>query len=235
MSWVQVQMNRITIQRSTTVSHWLIQLVLLLHLICGEKNLYSNSYTSVSPIQIQRHRPPVQRSIESKLIHCWYIKSTVNDDNDDDDIKSLQQMNHLTSSLFTKDELIVAARQFKIVTCSASSCTAQRKKLSLDDYATFTLFYERLYQNQLINIIRIEETSCLGSCSMAPCVGIEHEDYDGTVALDGMNPSEFQLRTFHHVYNDNDVQRIWDILIQSIKTMAATDVDNDETMYDHPN
>ena len=132
----------------------------------------------------------------------------------------------------TENELTVA-RQFKIVTCSASSCAAMRKKLSLEEYATYTLLYERLLEHQLLNVIPIAETSCLGSCAMAPCVAMEHEEYDGTVALIGMNPSEFQMRTFHQVIQEEDAQRIWNIIISSIKTIATpNEVEEDDLNFD---
>ena len=74
---------------------------------------------------------------------------------------------------------------------------------------------------------------------MAPCVAIEHEEYDGTVALMGMDPSEFQLRTFHQVVDQQDAQRIWDILLQSIKIMAQesheTDFNEDDDDVDDNN
>jgi hypothetical protein len=222
----------------------LLQMILTLMLILCEN--YSDSYTVAAPIKF------LQRSIESPkmTMHRFSSKSPHDDtgsDESDDDVQ-LQHMNH--PSLLTEDEVEVA-RQFKIVTCSASSCTAMRKKLLLDEYATFSLLYERLVQNELLQIMPIEETSCLGSCAMAPCVAIEHEDYDGTVALYGMSPSEFQLRTFHNVIHDDDAQRIWDILIASIRTMAQeddtdtdyhmndTDVDDnmdyDDNIENHPN
>jgi hypothetical protein len=191
-------------------------LLTLLVIIC-------DSYiTSIAPIQIRPRSINTQQPIQ---LPQFYAKSLQqhdsSDNNSDEDCVPLQPKLH-HPSLLTEQEMIVA-RQFKIVTCSASSCTAMRKKLSLDEYATFTLLYERLVENKLLHIIPIEETSCLGSCAMAPCVAIEHEDYDGTVALYGMNPSEFQLRTFHQVQHDSDAQRIWEILISSIQTMAATD------------
>ena len=66
---------------------------------------------------------------------------------------------------------------------------------------------------------------------MAPCVAIEHEEYDGTVALMGMDPSEFQLRAFHQVVDQHDAQRIWDLLLRSIKIMAQESHDEHETDF----
>ena len=126
------------------------------------------------------------------------------------------------------DDEIDAARQFKIVTCSASSCCKKRKQLLLDDYATFSAFWERLDDHNLLDIISIEETSCLGACQYSPCVAIEHSDYEGTVALDGMDPSEFINRVFHSVITDDDVDRVWNIVQNSIKMMAIEQYDDDE-------
>jgi predicted metal-binding protein len=196
-------------------------LLTLLLILCGK---HASSYSVAG--RIRQH--PLSLRYHSLTTHSgsYFFSKSSEDDNND-------QLEDLSSSpLLTADE-ILAARQFKIVTCNASSCATKRKKLRLDEYATYTLLYERLYQNQLLDVISIEETSCLGSCSMAPCVAIEHEEYDGTVALMGMDPSEFQLRAFHQVVDHQDAQRIWDILLQSIKIMAQESHDEHETDFNN--
>ena len=202
-------------------------LQILLTLLCGK---HASSYSVVG--RIRQH--PLSLRYHSTHCNRSYFYSKLSEDDNNDQLEDLSS----SSSLLTADE-ILAARQFKIVTCSASSCATKRKKLRLDEYATYTLLYERLYQNQLLDVIPIEETSCLGSCSMAPCVAIEHEEYDGTVALMGMDPSEFQLRAFHQVVDQQDAQRIWDILLQSIKIMAQesheTDFNEDDDDVDDNN
>jgi len=83
------------------------------------------------------------------------------------------------------------ASQLKILVCSSTSCTAKRRKIGLDELATFVGLYERK-EGACASDVEVTEASCLGRCGKAPCVGIEHEDYVGTVALEGMNPNEFQ-------------------------------------------
>ena len=209
---------------TSTVAMLLLRLILILT-IC---ETLSDSYTVVVPVQILQQR---SMTIPTSIIRRLHAPSSDDYDDDHHHHHVPQQVNH-PSVLLTENEMIIA-RQFKIVTCSASSCAAMRNKLGLEEYATFTLLYERLVEHQLLSVIPIEETSCLGSCAMAPCVAIEHEDYDGTVALSGMYPSEFRLRTFHNVIQEQDVQRIWEILLQSIQTMAATnETEDDDTIYD---
>lgn len=85
--------------------------------------------------------------------------------------------------------------QFKILTCSSTACAKKSQKLGLDEYALFSGLYERKEAANAPSVT-VEETSCLGCCKVGPCVGIEHEDYYGTVALEGMKPNEFQDRVF---------------------------------------
>ena len=82
------------------------------------------------------------------------------------------------------------AKQFKILTCSATSCAKQRIILGMDPFATYGAFYNRIQAGQY-PLVALEEVSCLGSCQQAPCVAIEHEDFEGTVALEGMTENEF--------------------------------------------
>lgn len=82
------------------------------------------------------------------------------------------------------------ASQFKILTCSATSCAARRRKVGLDEFATLAGLYERK-EGACASEVEVEESSCLGCCKNAPCVAIEHEDFFGTVALEGMTPGEF--------------------------------------------
>jgi (2Fe-2S) ferredoxin len=110
------------------------------------------------------------------------------------------------------------AKQFKVLTCSATSCAAKRKALSLDDYATFSAFWERIQDR--IPEVQVEETSCLGACKKAPCVAIEHEEFEGTVAMEGMDTFEFADRVFHRVLDEQDADRVWGIVENAIRTMA---------------
>lgn len=85
------------------------------------------------------------------------------------------------------------AEKFKIVACMSTSCSKRRKDLGMDSLATFGAFYSRA-QNGNAPSVRVEEGPCLGSCKMAPCVAVEHDDFDGSVSLEGMSDSEFSDR-----------------------------------------
>lgn len=119
------------------------------------------------------------------------------------------------------------ARQFKIVTCNASACAEKRKRLNLEEYATFSALYVRAQAYD----IDVEETSCLGACQQAPCVGVQHQDYVGTVALQGMTEAEFANRVFFRIIDDDDAERVWQCVqngIQFMKDAATQDDDNEQ-------
>jgi hypothetical protein len=85
------------------------------------------------------------------------------------------------------------AEKFKIVACMSTSCSKRRKDLGMDSLATFGAFYSRANDGNAPSV-RVEEGPCLGSCKMAPCVAVEHDDFDGSVSLEGMSDSEFSDR-----------------------------------------
>jgi hypothetical protein len=85
------------------------------------------------------------------------------------------------------------AEKFKILTCSSTSCARKREACGLDEFATFGAFYSRI-QNGKVPDVQLEESPCLGSCKMSPCVAIQHEDFEGNVALEGMTGNEFTER-----------------------------------------
>lgn len=93
-----------------------------------------------------------------------------------------------TPSLIDPD----VSSKFKILTCSSTSCAKKRRDCGLDEFATYGAFYGLIQENA--PNVQLEESPCLGSCQMAPCVGIEHDDYEGTVALEGMIGNEFTER-----------------------------------------
>jgi NADH:ubiquinone oxidoreductase subunit E len=72
----------------------------------------------------------------------------------------------------------------------STACCQRRKALGMDSLATFGAMYERAMSTN----VHVEESPCLGSCKLAPCIGIEHEDYVGCVALEGMNNQEFDAK-----------------------------------------
>ena len=85
------------------------------------------------------------------------------------------------------------AEKFKIVTCMSTSCSQKRKNLGLDDLATFGAMYSRA-KNGCAPSVQVEEGPCQGACKMAPCIAIEHDDFVGSVALEGMTDREFSDR-----------------------------------------
>jgi hypothetical protein len=127
--------------------------------------------------------------------------------------------------------------KFKVVTCMSTSCTKRRRQLFQDDHTTFSAFWELINDNgtndrgatSALNnlphymnnnkLIQLEETTCLGSCKYAPCVAIEHDDYDGPVSLLGMSDKEFQSRTFHSIVDEHDIRRVWSCLENAICSM----------------
>lgn len=78
-------------------------------------------------------------------------------------------------------------KQFKIVTCMSTACCKKRQALGLDSLSTFGAMYARAKVSE----VRVEEGPCLGSCKKGPCVAVEHDDYFGSVALEGMTADEF--------------------------------------------
>lgn len=87
------------------------------------------------------------------------------------------------------------AEQFKIKICSSASCMKRSKAFGLDEYALYSGMYQRKEDN-VASAVQIEEGTCMGRCKFGPCIGIEHEDYDGFVGLEGMEPHEMSYRVF---------------------------------------
>ena len=86
------------------------------------------------------------------------------------------------------DEVIAEQEEkFKIVTCMSTACSRKRRSLGMDDLSTFGAMYSRASDSR----VKVEEGPCIGSCKKGPCVAIEHEDFVGTVALEGMTADEF--------------------------------------------
>jgi len=121
------------------------------------------------------------------------------------------------------------AGQFKVLTCASTSCAKKRKELGQDEYATFSELYVRA--KNTLPTMTVEESTCLGCCKAAPCVGIEHEDYDGTVALDGMTDSEFSDRVFQKVCFVEDFDRVWQSIENAVQVLAA----EEEGEHNHGN
>jgi NADH:ubiquinone oxidoreductase subunit E len=85
------------------------------------------------------------------------------------------------------------AEKFKVVTCMSTSCSQKRKTLGQDSLATFGALYSRAKFGNAPDV-RVEEGPCLGKCNEAPCVAIEHDDFIGSVSLEGMKDGEYADR-----------------------------------------
>lgn len=121
----------------------------------------------------------------------------------------------------------VQSGKFKILTCSSTSCSKMRKNLGVDEFATLGSLWDRKMAANAAEV-QVEESSCLGSCKLAPCVAVVHEDFVGSVSLEGMTPSEFNARAFHRIITEDDVDRVWHSVESAIKIMAE-EVDAEET------
>ena len=102
-------------------------------------------------------------------------------------------MSESTSSSETKELDPSICEQMSIHVCASTSCSKKRKILGMDEFATFGAMYERAGSTG----VSVEESTCLGSCKLAPCVAIQHEDYMGNIGLEGMTENELSLRLFH--------------------------------------
>ena len=118
------------------------------------------------------------------------------------------------------------AGQLKVLTCASTSCAKRRKELGQDEYATFSELYVRAKDS--FPSMTVEESTCLGCCKSAPCVGIEHEEYEGTVALEGMTENEFSDRAFQNICFLEDVDRVWQSIKNAVQVLAAAEEDGDD-------
>jgi (2Fe-2S) ferredoxin len=110
------------------------------------------------------------------------------------------------------------AGKFTIRTCASTSCSERRRKLHLDEFATYSAFYVMIQERA--PSLSIDESPCLGSCRLGPCVAIEHDEYDGPVSVEGMTPDEFAKRVFVNVDTVNRVEHVWSCVENAIRSMA---------------
>jgi (2Fe-2S) ferredoxin len=110
------------------------------------------------------------------------------------------------------------AGKFTIRTCASTSCSARRRQLRLDEFATYTAFY--VLSQERAPSVSVAESPCIGSCRLGPCVAIEHDDYDGPVSVEGMTPDEFAKRVFVHVEAADRVEHVWSCVQNAIRTIA---------------
>lgn len=117
--------------------------------------------------------------------------------------------------------------KFKIVTCSSTSCTKKRKSMGINEFATLGSLWERKEGANAANV-QVEESSCLGSCKLAPCVAVEHEDFVGSVGIEGMTTAEFNARVFHRIITEDDIDRVWQSVENAIRIMSDGEGDEEE-------
>lgn len=101
------------------------------------------------------------------------------------------------SSHSTKHYLDIAA-QFTIQVCTSTSCTRKLIDAGLDQYHVLGELYAQAQAVNLEKVMIIEDGGCQGgkNCKMGPCIAILHEEFDGNVALEGMNSKEFTERVY---------------------------------------
>jgi len=87
------------------------------------------------------------------------------------------------------------AKQFKVVTCMGSACAERSAFFGIEQYALYSGMYVRKEDNGA-PLVQVEEGPCMGRCRLGPCITVEHEDYEGRVALEGMEDDEFAARVF---------------------------------------
>jgi len=100
---------------------------------------------------------------------------------------SREDVTTATPPCMSDENIAEHEKQFKIVTCMSTACCQKRQSLGMDSLSTFGSMYSRASASQ----VQVEEGPCMGSCKKAPCVSIEHEDFFGSVALEGMTADEF--------------------------------------------
>mmetsp|Transcript_22893 Transcript_22893/g.39169 ORF Transcript_22893/g.39169 Transcript_22893/m.39169 type:complete len:184 (-) Transcript_22893:370-921(-) len=122
------------------------------------------------------------------------------------------------------------AAQFTIKVCTSTSCTRKLKEQGLDQYHALGEVYAMAQSANMEKCVIIEDGACQGgkNCKMGPCVAIQHEDFVGNVALEGMNSNEFNERVFHNVLTEHDAQRVWSCMENAI-TLMSEEGENDES------
>jgi hypothetical protein len=126
-------------------------------------------------------------------------------------------------ALSDKDQLDKStAQQFTIQVCTSTSCCKKMNRLGLDQYHLLGELYEKARIANIEKDMIVEDGGCRGgvNCKMGPCVAVFHEDFVGSVALEGMAQSEFNERVFHGVSTQDDVERVWSCVTNAINLMA---------------
>ncbi|KAL3940684.1 MAG: hypothetical protein SGBAC_004828 [Bacillariaceae sp.] len=114
------------------------------------------------------------------------------------------------------------------MTCLSPSCNQKRKEAGLDPLSTFAAMYERSKEaarNQTARddsdlFVSVEEGPCMGACQYGPCVSIQHDDFEGSVSLEGMTDTEFSDRVFQNILTEEDADRVWSSVENGVQLMA---------------
>lgn len=122
----------------------------------------------------------------------------------------------------------MTAQQFSIQVCTSTNCCRKMNQLGLDQYHMLGELYEKARLANIEKDMIVEDGGCRGgkNCKLGPCVAVMHEDFDGSVALEGMGQSEFNERVFHGVATQDDVERVWSCITNAIELMT---VESDES------
>ncbi|VEU42086.1 unnamed protein product [Pseudo-nitzschia multistriata] len=120
------------------------------------------------------------------------------------------------------DAIAEQEKKFKIVACTSTACSKKRQSLGLDPLSTFGALYSRAAATG----VRVEEGPCIGSCKRAPCAAVEHDEYFGSVALEGMTSEEFESDAFLNIVTEEDADRVWSCVENAVKIMAAAEEDD---------
>ncbi|GMI17049.1 hypothetical protein TrLO_g9624 [Triparma laevis f. longispina] len=103
--------------------------------------------------------------------------------------------------------------------CSSTKCSRRRKQLQIDEYSLLSGLMDRVGSNP----INVEDSGCLGWCKRAPCVKVEHSDYDGSIGLEGMDDMELAQRCFFNILTEDDADRIWSSVAHGVRQLELED------------
>jgi len=137
---------------------------------------------------------------------------------------SNERLNWALNNDLSDDVIAEQEEKFKIVTCMSTACSRKRAAMGMDNLCTFGAMYSRASASR----VQVEEGPCVGSCNKAPCVTIEHEDFFGSVALEGMTADEFASDTFLHILTEEDADRVWSSVENAVQVMAEAEEDEDD-------
>jgi len=189
------------VRTSSAVATWLMLLVL-----CVRPKQQQQQVQAFGVTPNQQHQPPRRGSLRCDTSRLLASQA--------------QQEQH-------KEELDPqVAEKFKVITCMSTTCAKKRKVLNMDSLSTFGAMYSRIQEGRAPSV-QVEEGPCLGACQFAPCVAVEHSDFEGSVSLEGMTPLEFEQRVFHNVLTEHDADRVWSCVDNAVETMQDMEEDDE--------